>query len=148
MKVILIEDVKGLGKAGDMVNAKPGYTRNFLLPRKMALLATPENIKDWKEDQKKKAEIKAENLQLANELKEKLDKVSITLTMKAGEDGKLFGSITNGEIADKLNKQENLEIDKKKVELKENIKSLGEYEVPVRVYPEIRANIKVKVVKE
>lgn len=148
MKVILLENVDGMGKAGELVNAKPGYFRNFLAPKRLAVEATKENIKTWKEEQKRKAKIAEENKQLAYELKDTIEKTSVVLKMKSGEDGKLFGSITSSDIAKALNDKADLDIDRKKVELKENIKHLGEHIVPVRVYPELTADLKVIVEEE
>ncbi len=148
MKVILLEDVKGLGKKGEMVNSKVGYFRNFLSPKKLAIEATPANKKAWEEEQLRKAEIFKENKELALQLKEKLEAANIVVKAKGGADGRLFGSITAGDIADQINKDLGLEIDKKKVELKENIKTDGVHKVGIRVFPEILAEVDVKVEKE
>lgn len=148
MKVILLEDVKGLGKKGEMVNSKVGYFRNFLSPKKLAIEATPANKKAWEEEQLRKAEIFKENKELALQLKEKLEAANIVVKAKGGGDGRLFGSITAGDIADQINKDLGLEIDKKKVELKENIKTDGVHKVGIRVFPEILAEVAVKVEKE
>lgn len=148
MKVILLEDVKGLGKKGELVNSKVGYFRNFLSPKKLAIEATPENKKQWEEEQIRKAEIFKENQGLALELKEKLEAAKITVKAKGGADGRLFGSITAADIADQINKELGLEIDKKKIELKDNIKTDGVHKVGVRVFPEILAELDVKVEKE
>lgn len=148
MKVILLEDVKGLGKKGELVNSKVGYFRNFLSPKKLAVEATPENKKAWEEEQIRKAEIFKENQGLALELKKKLESHKITVKAKGGADGRLFGSITASDIADKINKELGLEIDKKKIELKDNIKTDGVHTVGVRVFPEILAQLQVNVEKE
>lgn len=148
MKVILLEDVKGLGKKGEMVNSKVGYFRNFLSPKKLAIEATPANKKAWEEEQLRKAEIFKENKELALQLKEKLEAANIVVKAKGGADGRLFGSITAGDIADQINKDLGLEIDKKKVELKENIKTDGVHKAGIRVFPEILAEVDVKVEKE
>lgn len=148
MKIILLEDVKGLGKKGELVNSKTGYFRNFLSPKKLAIEATPENKKVWKEEQIKKAEIFEENKSLALELKEKLEASKLTIKAKGGADGRLFGSITAGDIRDQINKDLGLEIDKKKIELKDNIKTDGVHKVSVRVFPEILAELEVNVEKE
>ncbi|MDO5026543.1 MAG: 50S ribosomal protein L9 [Tissierellia bacterium] len=148
MKVILLEDVKGLGKKGEMVNSKVGYFRNFLSPKKLAIEATPANKKAWEEEQVRKAEIFKENKKLALGLKEKLEAAKIVVKAKGGADGRLFGSITAGDIADQINKDLGLDIDKKKVELKENIKTDGIHKVGVRVFPEILAEVDVHVEKE
>ena len=144
MKVILLKDVKGVGKKGDVINAADGYARNFLFPRKLAQEATDSSmhiLQNQKEAERRKklAEIEAAQ-QLANELKGK----EITLTVKSGENGRLFGSITGKDIADELNKQTGLDIDKKKIVV-DNIRQLGSYEVEVKLYPEISTKIKVTI---
>lgn len=148
MKIILLEDVKGLGNKGELVNSKVGYFRNFLSPKKLAIEATPENIKAWEEEQVRKAEIFKENKDLALKLKEKLESSEVVVKAKGGADGRLFGSITAGDIAEQANKQLGLEIDKKKVELKDNIKTDGLHKVGVRVFPEILAELAVRIEKE
>lgn len=145
MKVILLKDVKDLGKAGDLVNAKTGYARNFLLPKGDAIEATPGNLAKWKEDQKLLEAKKAEEKQAALDLKDKLEGLSVVLQGKSGEGGKLFGSITSKDIADGLKKQHKLEVDKRKIEMKDNIKTLGTVEVDVRVYADLTAKLKVEV---
>lgn len=145
MKVILLKDIKGLGKKGEMVNAKSGYARNFLLPKGDALEATPGNVKKWKQEQANLAERKEEEHAEALALKAKIESLSLNIVGKAGEGGRLFGSITSSDIADKLKKDHKIDIDKRKIELKENIKALGSTNVDVRVYPEITANLTVNV---
>lgn len=148
MKVILTENVESIGQAGDLVEVKKGYFRNFLEPRQLALRATRENLDNWEEDQKRRAEIKAENEALARELKEQLESINLVITSKAGEEGKLFGSVTNQDIARVLNESNDLNIDRKKIEMEDNIKELGNYIVKVRVYPEMTADLKVEVKEE
>lgn len=148
MKVILIKDVKSFGKAGELVNAKTGYARNFLIPNGLAKEATKENLAIWEEEQKELKRVEAENIKNANELKSVLESIQVTIKTKTGSGDKLFGSITSADISDSLKKQHNIEIDKRKIELKENIKSLCTLIVPVRVYPEIVANMKISVEKE
>lgn len=145
MKVILLKDIKGLGKAGDLVNAKTGYARNFLLPKGDAIEATPGNLERWKKDQADLAKKEETEHKEALELKKKLEDVSVVLEGKAGEGGRLFGSITSKDIADALKKQHKIVVDRRKIELKDNIKSLGVTEVDVRVYSEITAKLKVNV---
>lgn len=145
MKVILLKDVKGLGKKGDLVNAKTGYARNFLFPKGEALEATPANLNKWKEEQSELAKQKEENHEAAVELKEKIEKIELNFEGKAGEGGKLFGSITSQDIADAMNKQHGIEIDKRKIDLKDNIKTLGLTSVDIKVYPEVVATLKVNV---
>ncbi len=145
MKVILLKDVKGLGKEGEMVNAKSGYARNFLLPKGDALEATPANIAKWKEEQSERAERKELEHKEALALKEKIESIKINLQGKAGEGGRLFGSITSSDIADRLKKEHKIVVDKRKIELKENIKSLGTTNVEIRIYPELTAVLSVNV---
>ena len=144
MKVILLKDIKSVGKKGDVINAADGYARNFLFPRQLAQEATDANMhilnkKDENERKKKTAEIE-EAQKLASELKDKVVKI----IGKAGENRKLFGAITTKDIATALNKQYNLDIDKKKI-VTDTIKLLGTYDVEIKIYPEISTKIKVLV---
>ena len=148
MKVILTSDVDKLGKAGEMVNAKTGFARNFLLPNKLAVQATKENIKIWEEKQAELRAIERENIKNANELKEKIENTKVKIIAKTGEGDRLFGSITSMDIEKALNDQHGLDVNKKKIEMKDNIKSLGTFDVLVRVYPDINANLEVIVDKE
>ncbi|MDU3124528.1 MAG: 50S ribosomal protein L9 [Finegoldia magna] len=148
MKVILTSDVEKLGKAGEMVNAKTGFARNFLLPNKLAVQATKENIKIWEEKQAELRAIERENIKNANELKEKIENTKLKIIAKTGEGDRLFGSITSMDIEKALKEQHGLDVDKKKIEMKDNIKSLGTFNVIVKVYPDINANLEVIVDKE
>lgn len=148
MKVILIKDVKSFGKAGELVNAKTGYARNFLIPNGLAKEATKENLVIWEKEQAELKRIEEENIKKAKELKEVLEKLTVVIKTKVGNGDKLFGSITSQDISDNLKKQHNIEMDKRKIELKDNIKSLCTTDVNVRVYPEIVASLKVSVEKE
>lgn len=147
MDVILREDVKSLGKAGEMVRVKPGYARNFLLPRGLAFEATEGNKK------RIAAEAKARETRLAGEkaaasaLAAKLGAATVALKGKAGEEGKLFGSITAQDIADGL-AAKGLEVDRRRIELEHPIKTLGFHSVAVRLHPEVHAEVKVNVVAE
>ncbi|MBU5428329.1 50S ribosomal protein L9 [Tissierella pigra] len=145
MKVILMKDIKGLGKEGDLVNAKDGYARNFLLPKGDAIEATPANLKKWEEEKAEQAKKKAEEHKEALELKEKIESITVVIKGKSGEGGKLFGSITSKDIADGLKSQHKIDIDRRKIELKDNIKSLGNTQVDVRVYAEVLAKLNVSV---
>ena len=148
MKVILTSDVEKLGKAGEMVNAKTGFARNFLLPNKLAVQATKENIKIWEEKQAELRAIERENIKNANEIKEKIENTKVKIIAKTGEGERLCGSITSMDIEKALKEQHGLDIDKKKIEMKDNIKSLGTFNVIVKVYPDINANLEVIVDKE
>lgn len=147
MKVILQQDVKGLGKKGDTVEVAEGYGRNFLLPRKLAIEATAANLNQLKQEKQAKAmkeqREKTEAEKLAAVLKEK----PLVIKAKTGDKGKLFGSVTAGDIADRL-AAESIVIDKKKIQLEEPIKSLGNYTVPIRLYPGVSVNLHVQVVED
>ncbi|KGG79574.1 50S ribosomal protein L9 [Caloranaerobacter azorensis H53214] len=145
MKVILLKDVKGLGKKGSVVNVKDGYARNFLLPRGAAKEATEGNLKVLKEQQKAKEIKQKEELEKAKKLAEKISNITVKIQSKAGVNGKLFGSITSKDIADALNKQHKIKIDKKKIVLEENIRTLGTTVVDVKVYPSVVAKLRVEV---
>ncbi|MDD7593763.1 MAG: 50S ribosomal protein L9 [Peptoniphilaceae bacterium] len=144
MRVILLKDVKGLGKAGDLVNSKPGYYHNFLAANQLAVEATPAVVKEWKAKQKRMAEEEAARKAEAEKLKAQLDQTEVTVEAKGGGNGKLFGSVTNQDIAQALEKQ-GITIDKKKIELKESLREAGETSVDVRVYPEMVAKLKVRI---
>ena len=145
MKVILLKDVKGLGKAGDLVNAKDGYARNFLFPKAAAVEASPANLKKWEEDKKIEAANKQKEQDEALELKNKIESLTVKIVGKAGEGGRLFGSITSKDIADALKAQHKIDIDRRKIELKDNIKSLGTSQVDIRVYAEVLAKLNVNI---
>jgi large subunit ribosomal protein L9 len=143
MKVLLIKDVKGLGKAGEIKNSKDGYARNYLIPKGFAKLATPEVIKEWEEEQKRKEEELKKELAKLNELKEKIESTPIVIKHKLGANGQLYGAITNKEVAEAL-KEKGIEIDKKHIDMKQ-IKSVGEYEVDVKLGHGIHAKLKLIV---
>lgn len=145
MKVILLKDVKGLGKEGDLVNAKDGYARNFLFPKNLAVEANASNLKKLEEKKAiEDARIEKEKKE-ALELKDKIEKTTIKIGAKGGTGGRLFGSITSADIAQELKKQYKINIDKKKIDLKENIKTTGITEVEIKLYPEISATLKVNI---
>lgn len=147
MKVILKSDVKGLGKAGEMVEAKIGYARNFLFPKKLAIEATPENKAAWEQEQQEMEEKRATEKAAALKLKGELEGLDVEIRAKAGKGDKIFGSITSQDIAKAL-KDKGYDVEKKRIELKENIKDTGTHVVVVRVYPEITADLKVTISKE
>lgn len=132
MKVILLQDIKNVGRKEEIINANDGYARNFLFPKKLAIEATKDNLlklqaKKTSEANKKQAEIEA-NKKIA----EKLEKMSLTIKAKAGANGKIFGGITSKEVSEELKKQHNIEIDRKKIVLKETIKNLGEFSAEIK----------------
>lgn len=145
MQVVLLEDVKALGKKGQIVKVNDGYARNFILPKKLGVEATSQNLNDLKLQKANEEKIAAENLAAAKELAAKLEKLSVTLTMKAGEGGKAFGSVSSKEIAKAAADQLGLEIDKKKLVLPEAIKTFGTHEVPVKLHKDVTAKLAVKV---
>jgi len=148
MKVILLEDVKNVGKKGALINAKDGYARNFLFPKNLAIEATPTNLRNLENARKHQEDKEKEIFEEAKKLEEELMKVTIVLKSKAGENGKLFGSITTKEIAENLEAEKGISIDKRKFELEESIKSVGEYSVKVRLHPKVVAKIKVIVTEK
>lgn len=145
MIVILMKDVKGTGKAGDVVKVSDGYARNMLLPKGYAKEATEGNIRSLEKQKAIAAEKHEEQKAAAKELAEKLEKLILEIKTKGGETGKLFGSITSKDIAEALEKQENIKIDKKKIELTAPIKQTGDTEVNVKLFPEVSAVLKVSV---
>lgn len=147
MKVILLEDVKSLGKKGQIVDVNEGYARNCLLKKKLGVEATPVNMNNLKLQNANKEKIAKEKLDEAKALAGKLKESSITLPIKTGAGGKTFGSISGKEIEQAVKSQLNLEIDKKKIHMDETIKSLGTHIVKVKLHPEVTAELAVKVVE-
>lgn len=148
MKVILKEDIKGVGKKGEIINAADGYARNYLLPRGLAFEASEGNLTVLKEKRDSEKYKKEAEVTDALELSKKLHGLVVNFNVKTGEGGRLFGSITSKDIADEIKKQHGFDIDKKKLVLKEPIKSAGTYMIEVKVYPEISAKLKVVVTGE
>ena len=147
MKVILLENVKSLGKKGEIVNVNDGYARNFILPKKLGVEATGKNLNDLKLQKNNEKKVAQENLDAAKELAAELSAGKVELAIKVGEGGSTFGSVSSKEIAVAVKDQMQLDIDKKKIQLKESIKSLGTHIVTVKLHPEVSAELKV-VVKE
>lgn len=148
MKVILKQDVKTLGKKDSLVNVSDGYARNFLLPKGLAVEATTDNINEINQKNHSEQLKKEKALAQAKELAEKLKDITVVIKTKAGENGKLFGSITTKEIAEKLKEQHKLDIDKKKMNMEDSIKSLGTTTVEARLYPGVSTKFTVKVTQE
>ena len=144
MKVVLIKDVKGSGKAGDIIEAKDGYAKNFLIKNGLAKLADTQALAENKAQKDAKNFHRQEELKKNKELREKLDGIKVTVTVKAGESGKFFGSVTNKEIADKLYEL-GFDIDKKKIILQSGIKTAGTYPVTVKISPEETAKLTVDI---
>ncbi len=148
MKVILLTDVKSLGEKGEVKNVADGYARNFLFPKNWAIEATPGNLKKLKEEQAQLALKEAEEEKKAKEIAKKLDGLTLTFKTKAGEGGKLFGSITSKEIANQIQAKSNIIIDKKQLNLSEPIKSMGRHEVTVHLYRGVTATLEIQVVPD
>lgn len=148
MKVILLKDVKGQGKTGDIVNVSVGYAQNFLLKNNLAKEATPGNIKQLKKQQQKSAELEQQEQIDAENLKEELDNIQVEVEAKAGDGGRLFGSITNKQIADVLKKKHGYKIDRRKIELDQPIRALGHRKLPVKLHQEVTGTIHVHVIEQ
>lgn len=147
MKVILLEDVKSLGKKGEIVNVNDGYARNFILPKKLGLEATGKNLNDLKLKKANEAKVAQEQLEEAQELGKKLEAGKVELVIKVGEGGRTFGSVSSKEIAAAVKEQMGYDIDKKKIQVKDPIKTLGTHAVPVKLHAKVTAELKV-IVKE
>ena len=147
MKVILLEDVKTLGKKGDIVDVSDGYARNFVLPKKLGVEANAKNKNDLKLQKANADKVAQEQLSAAQELAQTLETKEVTLTIKSGEGGRTFGSISSKEIAQAAMDQCGLELDKKKIQLPEAIKALGAYEVGVKLHPKVTGKLRVKVIE-
>lgn len=145
MKIILLEDVKSLGKKGEIVNVSDGYARNMILPKKLGLEATSKNLNDLKLQNQHAEKVAQENLETARNFAKELKDKKVEVKMKAGEGGRTFGSISTKEIAEAAKKQLGLELDKKKMILKDPIKSLGTYEIQIKLHPQVTGTFSVHV---
>ena len=145
MKVILLEDVKALGKKGEIVNVNDGYARNFILPKKLGLEATGKNLNDLKLQKANEEKIAQEQLEAAKALAEKIAAGKVTLQIKVGKGGRTFGSVSSKEVAHAVKEQMGYDIDKKKIQLKEAIKTLGTHIVQVKLHTKVTADLKVVV---
>ena len=145
MKVILIEDVKSLGKKGQIVDVNDGYARNYILAKKLGLEATPKNLNDLKLKEANEEKIAKEVYEEAKAFAERLSKMEINVSIKTGEGGKIFGSVSTKEIAQAAQEQLGVELDKKKMQLPSPIKTLGTTMVPIRLHPKVTAELKVNV---
>ena len=148
MKVVLLEDVKSLGKKGDIVEVSEGYARNFIIPKKKGVEANQENLNTLKLQKANEEKIAKEKLEAAKELASKLNEASVSLTIKGGKDGRTFGSVSSKEIEEAIKTQLGLEIDKKKLVIAEPIKTFGNHEVKVKLHKDVTASLKVKVGEE
>lgn len=145
MKVILLQDVKSLGKKGELVEVSDGYARNFIFPKKLGMEATNANMNDLKLRKANEEKVAAENLAKAQALKEEIEEKTIAVSIKSGEGGKVFGSVTGKEIAQAAKEQYGYDIDKKKIVLKDAIKTFGVHEVTLKLHPKVTATLRVKV---
>ena len=145
MQVILLEDVKSLGKKGDIVKVSDGYAKNFVLPKKLGVEATQKNLNELKNQQKRESILAQQRLDEAKAYGEKISKETVQLTMKAGEGGRVFGSVSSKEIVTAAKAQFGFDIDKKKLQMPEPIKSFGTYEIPVKLHPQVTSILKVSV---
>lgn len=148
MKVILLKDIKGTGKKGDIIEASDGHARNFLFPRNLAKLATDGNVSALSHQQKSADKKKAENLDVAKALAERIEKIELVFKTQSGDGGRLFGSITSKEISLTLKKQHQIEIDKKKMVMNGPIKLIGTEVIKVKICPGVTAKLKIKVENE
>ena len=147
MKVILLEDVKSLGKKGEVVNVNDGYARNLLFKKNLGIEATKQNLNDLKLQKQNNDKLEAERLEEAKKLAKELEEKEVVLAIKTGTDGRVFGSVSTKEIAEAAKEQLGYELDKKKMHLKDAIKSIGTFHVPVKLHPKVTVELKV-VVKE
>lgn len=145
MKVILLQDVKSVGKSGDVVEVSDGYAKNFIFKKKLGIQADSKNLNDLKLKKANDEKVAAENLATAQAFGKQIETKTIVVKLKAGEGGKTFGSVSSKEIAQEAKSQFDMDIDKKKIVLPEPIKSFGMFEVPVKLHPQVTANLKVKV---
>ncbi len=147
MKVILLEDVKALGKKGDICEVSDGYARNFIIPKKKGVEATPDNLNNLKLKKANDAKVAQENLEAAQQLAKDLAGKTIVIPVKVGEGGKLFGAIASKEIAAAVKEQTGLDVDKKKIVLNDPIKTLGDKEIRVKLHKDVSAALKVSIVE-
>ena len=145
MQVILLEDVKSLGKKGEIVKVSDGYAKNFVIPKKLGVEATQKNLNELKNQQKRDSILAQQRLDEAKAYGEKISKDTVQLTMKAGEGGRVFGSVSTKEIVTAAKAQFGFDIDKKKLQMPEPIKSFGTYEIPVKLHPQVTTVLKVSV---
>lgn len=148
MKVILLTDIKGVGKKDQILNASDGYARNYLLPKKMAVEANEENRNKLKAKQASLEHKKSLEKEQAKEIAQKISRILLKISVKAGENGKIFGGVTAKEIADNLSSQYNITIDKKKIELKETIKTIGNQEITIKLYDGVVGKLKIDIIPQ
>ena len=148
MKVILLDNIKGVGKKDEVINASDGYARNFLFPKKLAVEANNENVsklKAKKQSEQHKKDVEKEN---AQKIAKQLENITLSIKVKAGVNGKIFGGVTSKEISEELKKQYKIDVDKKKIVLNENIKNIGSFDITVKLYEGVTGELKVKVISD
>ena len=148
MKIILLQDVKSLGKKGEIVNVSDGYARNAIFPKKLGVEANAKNLNDLKLQNQHADKVAAENLEKAKELAREVEQQKVVIKIKSGDGGKIFGSVSTKEIAQAAKEQTGLDLDKKKMQLTDPIKALGTYEVLVKLHPQVTTKLTVQVVEE
>ena len=148
MKVILLDNIKGVGKKDEIINASDGYARNYLFPKKLAVEANAENMSKLNNKKESANYKKDQEKQNAEELAKKLKGIMLKIKVKAGENGKIFGGVTSKEISENLKNQYNFIVDKKKIELKDTIKTLGSFNVSIKLFEGITANLRIEVISE
>ena len=148
MKIILLQDEKKLGKKGDIIEASDGYARNYILPKKIGVEATAKNMNELKLQKANDEKIAKEHLDAAKALAARLEEKQVVVKIRGGEGGRTFGSVSSKEIAAACMEQHDIEIDKKKIQLPENLKNFGNYEVAVKLHPQVTAKLTVKVTEE
>lgn len=147
MKVILLQDIKGVGKKDQIINASEGYARNFLFPKNLALEASKNNLSQLEHKKMAEEQKKQEELDKARELAKKIEEKTVSIQVKIGDNGKLFGSVTNKEIGSALKEQFSIDIDKKKIVLSDSIKAIGEKTVDIKLHPKVTAKLKVNILE-
>ena len=145
MKIILLQDEKKLGKKGEIIEASEGYARNYIIPKKIGVEATPKNMNDLKLQKANEAKLAQEQLEAAQELAKVLETKQVVVKMKAGEGGKAFGSVSSKEIVAEFKAQHSIELDKKKIVLADSLKTFGNYEVAIKLHPQVTGKFTVKV---
>jgi large subunit ribosomal protein L9 len=148
MKIILLQDIKGTGKKGDIINSSDGYARNFLFPRKLAIEATAQNLEELKRQKDSVEHKRAVNRENSLDLKDRLEKQAIEIVAKSGQNGKLFGAVTAMDIEKAIKDATKIEVDKRKISLDEAIKAIGVYTVTIKLFEDVSAKVKIEIKAE
>jgi large subunit ribosomal protein L9 len=143
LKVILTKDIEKIGSFGEVINVKDGYAKNFLIPTGMAILSTPGNIKQMDLVKKSKVKVEAKSIKEANDIAEQLNGLKLIFKVKSSSEGKMYGSITNKDIADKILSFKKIEVDRKKIDIEDTIKEIGSYEIDIKLYKDVKCTINV-----